>query len=65
MTLNLARANNSIVPLDKIPYVDYPEFRINKNESTKMPFRYVKGENGKSILPEVYDAESCLGGAQS
>jgi ribosome biogenesis SPOUT family RNA methylase Rps3 len=43
----------SVVPLDKIPYVDYPELRVNKNESTEMPFRYVKGENGESIMPEV------------
>jgi ribosome biogenesis SPOUT family RNA methylase Rps3 len=48
-----AFANNSIVPLDKISYVDHPELRINKNESTEMPFRYVKGENGESIMPEV------------
>ncbi|KAE9378017.1 DUF431-domain-containing protein [Stipitochalara longipes BDJ] len=40
------------IPLDKIPYVDYPELRINKNESTEMPFRYVKGVNGVSIMPE-------------
>ena len=60
LTLNLVRANNSIVPLDKIPYVDFPEFRINKNESTEMPFRYVKGENGESILPEVTDVERGL-----
>jgi ribosome biogenesis SPOUT family RNA methylase Rps3 len=40
-------------PLDKIQYVDYPELRINKNESTEMPFRYVKGKNGESIIPEV------------
>jgi len=40
------------IPLEKIPYVDYPELRINKNESTEMPFRYVKGENGESIMPE-------------
>ena len=25
----------------------------NKNESTEMPFRYVKGANGESIMPEV------------
>jgi ribosome biogenesis SPOUT family RNA methylase Rps3 len=43
-----------IVALDKIEYVDYPELRINKNESTEMPFRYVKGENGESIMPEVF-----------
>jgi ribosome biogenesis SPOUT family RNA methylase Rps3 len=41
------------VPLDKIPYVDNPELRINKNESTEMPFRYVKGENGQPIMPDV------------
>lgn len=41
------------VPLDQIPYVDYPELRINKNESTEMPFRYVKGHDGNSIMPEV------------
>lgn len=41
------------VPLDKIPYVDYPELRINKNESTEMPFRYVKDKNGQPIMPEV------------
>ncbi|KAG9237547.1 SAM-dependent RNA methyltransferase [Amylocarpus encephaloides] len=40
------------VPLDKISYVDCPELRINKNESTEMPFRYVKGENGEPIMPE-------------
>lgn len=41
------------VPLDKIPYVDYPELRINKNESTEMPFRYVKGSDGECIMPDV------------
>ncbi|PSS27383.1 hypothetical protein M430DRAFT_32137 [Amorphotheca resinae ATCC 22711] len=40
------------IPLDKIPYVDNPELRINKNESTEMPFRYVKGENGQPIMPD-------------
>jgi ribosome biogenesis SPOUT family RNA methylase Rps3 len=48
-----APSNNSAAPLDKIPYIDYPELRINKNESTEMPFRYVKGKNGESIMPEV------------
>ena len=46
-------ADSITVPLDKITYVDYPELRINKNESTEMPFRYVKGENGECIMPEV------------
>lgn len=45
--------NSPIVPLDKIPYIDYPELRINKNESTEMPFRYVKGKDGVLIMPEV------------
>jgi len=40
------------IPLDKISYVDEPEIRINKNESTEMPFRYVKGKDGKPIMPE-------------
>jgi ribosome biogenesis SPOUT family RNA methylase Rps3 len=41
------------VPLEEIPYVDYPELQINKNESTEMPFRYVKGSDGQSIMPDV------------
>ncbi|PGH05609.1 hypothetical protein AJ80_08301 [Polytolypa hystricis UAMH7299] len=40
------------VPLDDIPYVDYPELKLNEHESTEMPFRYVKGEDGKPIMPE-------------
>lgn len=51
--LNAFINDDTVVPLDNVPYVDYPELRINKNESTEMPFRYVKGENGKSIMPEV------------
>ncbi|KAL7273488.1 hypothetical protein RUND412_003663 [Rhizina undulata] len=39
-------------PLDKIPYCDYPELQLNKNESTQMPFRYVKDDSGKPVLPE-------------
>ncbi|OCK83644.1 DUF431-domain-containing protein [Lepidopterella palustris CBS 459.81] len=41
------------VPLDAIPYIDHPELTINKNESTIMPFRYVKDENGQPVMPEV------------
>jgi len=41
------------VPLDQIPYIDFPELRINKNESTEMPFRYVKGNTGEPIMPQV------------
>jgi len=40
------------IPLGEIPYVDYPELRINKNESTEMPFRYVKGDNGEPVMPK-------------
>ncbi|CAL3967271.1 hypothetical protein PZA11_003622 [Diplocarpon coronariae] len=40
------------IPLEKIEYIDYPELKINKNESTEMPFRYVKGAHGESIMPE-------------
>lgn len=41
------------VPLNEIPFVDYPEFRFNKHEATEMPFRYVLDEKtNKPILPE-------------
>ncbi|SPO06659.1 probable DUF431 domain protein [Cephalotrichum gorgonifer] len=40
------------VPLDSIPYDDFPELKFNERESTEMPFRYVKGEDGKPIMPE-------------
>lgn len=42
-----------IVPLDRIDWVDYPELRLDKHETTEMPFRYVKGQNGEPIMPEV------------
>lgn len=41
------------VPLDKISYDDFPELKFNNKESTEMPFRYVKGSDGKPIMPEV------------
>lgn len=41
------------VLLEKIPYVDDPELRVDKHESTEMPFRYVIGEDGLPIMPEV------------
>lgn len=44
---------SSTVPLDKIPYVDHPELRINEHESTEMPFRYVRDSHGKPIMPDV------------
>ncbi|KAL2111525.1 hypothetical protein VUR80DRAFT_9879 [Thermomyces stellatus] len=40
------------VPLDQVPYDDFPELKFNNNESTEMPFRYVKGNDGKPIMPE-------------
>ncbi|KAK6538856.1 hypothetical protein TWF694_010416 [Orbilia ellipsospora] len=40
------------IPLDKIPFIDFPELRVSKNESTEMPFRYVKGDDGMPIMPE-------------
>jgi ribosome biogenesis SPOUT family RNA methylase Rps3 len=40
------------IPLEKIPYVDTPELRINEYESTEMPFRYVINSEGKPIMPE-------------
>ncbi|KAK3996740.1 hypothetical protein QBC44DRAFT_355455 [Cladorrhinum sp. PSN332] len=46
------------IPLDKIDYVNEPELVFNKHESTKMPFRYVIGEDGKPIMPELNPAES-------
>ncbi|KAF7543249.1 hypothetical protein G7Z17_g10892 [Cylindrodendrum hubeiense] len=39
------------VALDQVPYVDFPELKFNKHESTEMPFRYVKTEDGKPIMP--------------
>ncbi|KXX81958.1 Protein arginine N-methyltransferase SFM1 [Madurella mycetomatis] len=39
-------------PLQEIPYLDYPELKFNEHESTEMPFRYVKGEDGKPVMPE-------------
>jgi len=40
------------VPLQEIPYVDWPEIKINKHESTEMPFRYVKDSGGQPIMPK-------------
>ncbi|KAL1840975.1 hypothetical protein VTJ49DRAFT_7581 [Mycothermus thermophilus] len=39
-------------PLNEIPYVDFPELKFNEHESTEMPFRYVKDDDGKPIMPE-------------
>ncbi|KAJ9602788.1 hypothetical protein H2200_012568 [Cladophialophora chaetospira] len=40
------------IPLDKIPYVDFPELKLDEHESTEMPFRYITDESGKPIMPE-------------
>lgn len=37
---------------EDIKFIDYPEFRFNKNEATEMPFRYVLDGQGRPILPE-------------
>jgi ribosome biogenesis SPOUT family RNA methylase Rps3 len=42
-----------LVPLEEIPYLDYPELLINEHERTEMPFRYVKDADGKPIMPDV------------
>jgi hypothetical protein len=41
------------MPLDSIVYIDSPELKINKNESTEMPFRYVRDEQGQPLMPDV------------
>ena len=38
-------------PLDKIPYVDFPELQLGDHESTEMPFRYVVDKNGAPLMP--------------
>lgn len=42
-----------LVPLSEIPYIDYPEIQLDEHESVEMPFRYVKGPDGKPVMPEV------------
>lgn len=37
--------------LEKIPYVDFPEIKVNKHESVEMPFRYVVRDE-KPVMPE-------------
>ncbi|KAK2003258.1 DUF431-domain-containing protein [Colletotrichum falcatum] len=39
-------------PLDKIPYVTYPELKFSEHESTEMPFKYVTDKDGQPIMPE-------------
>ena len=42
-----------VVNLHEIPYVDFPELKIDEHESTEMPFRYVKDEKGAPVMPRV------------
>ncbi|KAH9053165.1 SAM-dependent RNA methyltransferase [Lactarius vividus] len=41
------------IPLDEIPYVDYPTIRFNARESVEMPFRYMiaLGTKDEPLLP--------------
>ena len=41
------------VPLADVPYVDRPSIQVSAAESVEMPFKYVKGKDGKAIMPEV------------
>ena len=41
------------VPLAEVPYVDRPSIQVSAAESVEMPFKYVKGKDGKAIMPEV------------
>lgn len=38
-------------PLSEIAFIDHPELKINKHESTEMPFRYVKDKNDQPVMP--------------
>lgn len=49
----LMKAYGHTETLGQIPYADYPELKLNKNEATQMPFRYVKGGDGQPVMPEV------------
>ncbi|KAI1121532.1 DUF431-domain-containing protein [Nemania abortiva] len=43
---------NEQFTLNMVPYLDHPDLKINEHESTEMPFRYVKGDDGKPVMPE-------------
>lgn len=41
------------IEFENIKFIDYPEFRFNKNEAVEMPFRYIiDDKTGKPILPD-------------
>ena len=56
--------------LEDIPYVDRPDIALpassdakegaNTSESVSMPFRYVKGNDGKPVLPKVSNLSSSI-----
>lgn len=53
--------SQELVALGQVPYVDFPELKFNEHESTEMPFRYVKTEDGKPIMPKVIrPSRSCV-----
>jgi ribosome biogenesis SPOUT family RNA methylase Rps3 len=52
LQIHFANAN-PIVPLAEVPYVDRPSIQVSSAESVEMPFKYVKGKDGKAIMPEV------------
>ncbi|KAJ7068741.1 SAM-dependent RNA methyltransferase [Mycena amicta] len=39
------------IPLDKIPYIDFPTIRFNAKESVEMPFRYIADDKNEPVLP--------------
>jgi ribosome biogenesis SPOUT family RNA methylase Rps3 len=45
--------SNESGELGSIPYVDFPELHLNEHESTEMPFRYVRNEDGSPVMPDV------------
>jgi ribosome biogenesis SPOUT family RNA methylase Rps3 len=54
------------IKFEDIKFLDYPEIRYNKYESTEMPFRYIVGKDGNPILPQgmleliKHDAEQSI-----
>ncbi|VVT52094.1 uncharacterized protein SAPINGB_P003315 [Magnusiomyces paraingens] len=39
--------------IEDIDFIDFPELKFSKNESTEMPFRYVRdSQTGEPIMPE-------------
>lgn len=36
-----------------VPYIDFPELKLDEHESTEMPFRYVRDRDGRPAMPQV------------